>query len=408
MNRFAASLLTATLLTAAPAVAEDMPSYADSTLTGNWGGYRDSWAASGITTDIVYKVDVMSVVSGGLHTGTRTLDNLDVIVGFDGEKLFGSKGTSAVIQFLNNMGAEPNGSLVGSVGGVDNIEVTEPTGKLYQAFIQQNWNDDKVSLLAGLYDLNSEFYVTNSSGLFLHPTFGIGTDMAQSGQNGPSIFPTTSLAARLMVAPTDNTYIQAAVLDAVAGDVGDANGTQISLGNNEGALYVAEFGYLPEAGKLAIGAWRYSEDFYHLTQVDALGNPTKDHAQGFYVIGEHELYAEPNAEGQGLVGFARLGFANEAVHQVDYSWALGVNYTGLFAGRDAGQFGFAVNGAHNGGEFKQLGTFDSSETAFELTYSDMLTNWLSVQPDVQYVMNPGTDPTVDDALVLGSRFTIAF
>jgi porin len=37
-----------------------------------------------------------------------------------------------------------------------------------------------------------------------------------------------------------------------------------------------------------------------------------------------------------------------------------------------------------------------------------VTEWLTVQPDVQYVVNPGTDPALDDALVVGLRFEIAF
>jgi porin len=48
----------------------------------------------------------------------------------------------------------------------------------------------------GLYDLNSEFDVIEAAALFLNPSHGIGPDFAQSGRNGPSIFPVTSLAIR--------------------------------------------------------------------------------------------------------------------------------------------------------------------------------------------------------------------
>jgi porin len=51
---------------------------------------------------------------------------------------------------------------------------------------------------------------------------------------------------------------------------------------------------------------------------------------------------------------------------------------------------------------------DLAETAFELTYSDRITPWLSVQPDIQYIVNPGTHPAVDDVVVVGTRFTINF
>ena len=32
--------------------------------------------------------------------------------------------------------------------------------------------------------------------------------------------------------------------------------------------------------------------------------------------------------------------------------------------------------------------------------------WLAIQPDIQYVINPGTSKSVDDALVIGTRFEI--
>ena len=34
--------------------------------------------------------------------------------------------------------------------------------------------------------------------------------------------------------------------------------------------------------------------------------------------------------------------------------------------------------------------------------------WLEVQPDLQYVVHPGTDPALDDALVAGVRLEISF
>jgi porin len=46
--------------------------------------------------------------------------------------------------------------------------------------------------------------------------------------------------------------------------------------------------------------------------------------------------------------------------------------------------------------------------AWELTYNDNLTTWLSVQPDVQYIIHPDTNPALRNALVAGARFTAKF
>jgi porin len=57
------------------------------------------------------------------------------------------------------------------------------------------------------------------------------------------------------------------------------------------------------------------------------------------------------------------------------------------------------------------------ETVLELNYLAQVTPWLTVQPDIQYIVNPGglvpnpnlpNGGTTEDALVLGARTTIAF
>jgi porin len=48
-----------------------------------------------------------------------------------------------------------------------------------------------------------------------------------------------------------------------------------------------------------------------------------------------------------------------------------------------------------------------AETAVELTYRRELTPWLTLQPDVQLIVNPGAGGSLRDALVLGLRIDIA-
>ena len=99
---------------------------------------------------------------------------------------------------------------------------------------------DRLSILAGLYDLNSEFDVIENAGLFLNSSHGIGADFAQSGENGPSIFPSTSLTARLKIQPFKHFYIQAAALDGIPGNPDVDHGTHVHLGDGDGTLLTLE------------------------------------------------------------------------------------------------------------------------------------------------------------------------
>ena len=48
------------------------------------------------------------------------------------------------------------------------------------------------------------------------------------------------------------------------------------------------------------------------------------------------------------------------------------------------------------------------ENIFEVTYQANLAPWLSVQPDLQYIVHPGGSPRYGNALVLGVRTVITF
>jgi porin len=51
---------------------------------------------------------------------------------------------------------------------------------------------------------------------------------------------------------------------------------------------------------------------------------------------------------------------------------------------------------------------DKHETVVELTYKSQITPWLSIQPGVQTVFNPGADSSLDDAVISILRFQINF
>jgi porin len=126
---------------------------------------------------------------------------------------------------------------------------------------------------------------------------------------------------------------------------------------------------------------------------------------------EGELLRETPDGAQGLSGFLRGGFADPDVNAVEFFAAGGLTYTGLLTGRDRDVTGFGVLIPVNGDEFVRAGQragapVDRAEVALEWTYWMPVTTGFSLQFDVQYIIDPGTDPAVDNALVLGLRTRI--
>ncbi|MCB9987240.1 MAG: carbohydrate porin [Rhodospirillales bacterium] len=380
---------------------DEKPNFQEEKLTGDWGGLRSRLYDAGLSLDAYYKFDLWRNFSGGIGKGNRGLDNLDLQATLDGEKALGIQGLTLFAYLLNNDGGRPNTALVGSNGGIDNIETGNNAFKLYELWAEQNFWGDRVSVLAGLHDLNSEFYITDTSGLFLNPTYGIGTEMAATGDNGPSIFPTTSLGVRINVKPTDNTYIKAAIFDGVPGNVNNGRGTHIQFKKKDGALDVIEGGLDDEnLGKLAVGVWQYTGK----RADQQTGNPAT--SKGYYFLGDHSFY---NQDGKDISAFARIGFTAGDVESFKSNWSFGAVMSGFIPNRADGQLGLAVTRVRNSDKFVAANApVDRTETQWELTYADKLLPWLSIQPDLQYTVNPGTDPNLKNAWTGGIRLGVDF
>ena len=399
---FVFSLLATTAIFNGSAFAGDTkPDFATTKALGNWAGLRTELFDKGLSVDMYYKADAWRNLSGGTAKGGRALDNLDVKFTVDGDKAFKMPGTTFFVYFLNNNGGRPN-DLVGSNGGIDNIEVPARSFKLYEAWAQKEFYDGKISVLAGLHDLNSEFYVTDTSGLFLNPTYGIGTEASGTGDNGPSIFPYTSAAVRLAVHPTDSTYAQVAIFDGVPGDPNHPRGTHIEFKDKEGALAIAEGGIKSEAlGHFAVGTWEYTAG-----RPDQLTPAIERKTAGVYFLADRSIYKDSDRT---VNAFARLGFTNGKVNQFKDSWSLGFVFSGFIPSRKDGQIGLALSRSDNSSEYVAANApIGKSETQAELTYRDMLMPWLSLQPDLQYTIDPGSNPALRNAWTLGMRLGIDF
>jgi len=392
--------------------AAEGPDWNADTLTGDWGGVRTNLSERGVTLEVVLKADVLSNLSGGIKRGTKYMDNWDFKLKADADKLWGWDNTTAFLQLISNHGGKLNGTHVGSFMGVDNIEVNTNTTKLFHAWLERSFFDERFSLLAGLYPVDSQFYVTDATGVFLHPTGGMAAEVAQTGVNGPSIFPTSSFGFRAMWQPTAKYYFQAALVDGVPGNPNNPHGTHVRFDRGDGTLAIVETGFRPaeEISKYAVGYWRYTPRFDDLVDTDALGNPLRRINRGAYFLAEQTVFREKDDSSQGLTLFFRYGVANGDVNTLDYSSSVGLRYKGLLPGRNEDEFGIGLTRGRAGAKFRQAAAIPLAinETALEITYRAKVTPWLVIQPTVQRIANPGFEPTLSNAWIAGARFEIAF
>lgn len=351
-----------------------------------------------ILLQVTYTGEVMGNASGGLRRGTRYLDNLDIVFEADMEKLAGWTGAQVHIYGLYNNGRSIS-DLVGDTQAVSNIEAGTRALRLYEAWIDQKFGET-LSLKAGLYDLNSEFDALDTAGLFVSSPHGIGTDFAQSGRNGPSIFPSTSLAARLHWEPADGWAIRAAVLDGVPGNPDHPGRTAIRLGQGDGTLLVGEVQAPLGGGKLLLGHWHYTARF-DLND----GTGTGQGNTGTYVRGEFPLIEKADRK---LDAFFRLGKAAGRFNMFDGFASGGLKFSGWVPGRDKDEFGIAFAAAFTSDSYRAATGAAASEMAVEVSYRAPIAPWLALQPSLHYIRRPSADRTIADALVIGLRAEASF
>lgn len=333
-----------------------------------------------------------SVREGGLATGERYLDHLEVSAEADLEALLGWRGATVFAQAVHNNGASLTDDLVGDLQAVSNIDGGFPA-RPYQLWLEQRFADGRASLRAGLYDLNSEFDTTETGGLFLNGSHGMGADFGQSGANGPSIYPMTGLAVRGAVEVSEHWTVRAAVAEGEPGE--DDGAPDWRLTSEEGVLLTLEAAYESPGGKFAVGGWRYGADFELIEQPGETGSGNG----GLYALAELR-------GGHGLSGFMRVGLADESFNPIKTYVGGGISYLAPFARRPDDQIGLAVAWAELGDPYRALEASAQREVVLEATYRAQINEHLSLQPDIQYVFNPGGRDN-DDALIVGLRFELS-
>lgn len=405
-------------------------------LTGDWGGLRPALAGRGVALDLLWTLDVMANVSGGIERGAEALGSFDLALSADLETLAGWPGAKAFVYGLGTYGGDPS-DRVGDLQVVDDVEAFD-TWKLYEAWLEQSLADGAISLRAGLYAVDHELDVIPAAEPLLNSSFGTGAALGSSGRNGPSIFPVTSLGARLEVRPHEAVYVRAVIADGVPGDPQHPRGTRVRFARGDGLFLAAELGVwntpdsadrprtlrdapLPERaerrwghhGKLAVGVWGYTSELDRFSPGPGGAPRTRRGTLGVYALAEQRVFVERRDPRQGLTVFARLGLADDAVNPLDADVEAGLVYRGALPGRGADRLAFGIAAAHLSEPFRDSlaaggRRSDPWEVALELTYLARLTPWLTLQPDVQLVIDPGQQPGLANAWVVGGRLVVAF
>lgn len=357
--------------------------------------------------DAVYTGEMWRNVSGGVRQAGTYLDNINVIATLDAERAWGWAGTTLLVSGLHNNRPTLSDRIVGDIQTLSNID-TDGATRLYEAWAERSFDTGAIKL--GLIDLNSELDVNETGLLFINSSHGIGPDFSQVGENGPSVFPITGLGTVMRWDYSQSVQVRLAAFESTVGDPTHPRRTTVDLEGDEGALLVAELTLRPtDTSHSILAVWRHTGRSTDFTDEEVL---QRTESLGVYALTERILMERGESA---LTGFLRVGFADSDVHQISRYMGAGLVWSGpmLTGPGSAEQLGLAIANVTNGAAFRHaqadLGlAYERHETAIELTYRVQPLSWLALQPDLQYIINPGTDPTLDNAWVVGLRFELSW
>ncbi len=346
-------------------------------ISGDWGGTRTSLEDRGISIESAYTSEFVRDFSGGTPGGNNVIyqDNLDLTMTLDSKKLGLWQGGTLFVYGLRNHGGDPSADIIGDLQTASNIEAPDQF-IVHEAWYEQQFSDGFISVLVGMHDLNSEFYVTDYGSLFMNSSFGIGPDMST---NVPvSVFPKAGLAIRFRVTPTNTSYVQAAIYD------GDPSTR--SIHSAEGKLMLGEAGFSIGTATYKVGYWNHSADKVFAGQT--FGND-----YGMYGIIDQEIM---HFDEDSMIGaFFQYGWAPAARNAITRYIGVGFHLHGMISMRHEDDIGIAIARAD---------THMGAETTLELTYRLVPMSWLTIQPSYQIIRNPGGDPAIHTANVGLLRF----
>ncbi len=243
-------------------------------MTGDWGGARTALSDAGVSFNATYIGETLADVSGGIRRGEVYDARLELVADLDLEKIGGWAGALIHANAYQIHGRSLTQFFVGSGLAVSNIEA-HPSTRLYTAWFQQNWFDDRLSIRAGQIAADDEFFIGPTGQNFMNTTFDTFPPAAFNLPSRGPLYPLATPGARLMVKPAENVQFLTAALSgdpagqhsAIDPQIADDSGMTFNL--NGGVFVISELQYQVSQDKDAsglpgvykLGGWYHSGEF---------------------------------------------------------------------------------------------------------------------------------------------------
>jgi porin len=426
-------------------------------LFGNWWGLRPELSKYGISIAIQETSEVFGNVTGGAKQGAAYDGLTQMLLQVDTQRAFGWYGGLFNVSALQIHGSNLSATNLLTLQTASGIEADRAT-RLWELWYQQKFLEEgRLDIKVGQQSLDQEFMVSQNASYLVNTMFGWPMVPSADLPGGGPAYPLSALGIRARARPIDPVTILVGVFNgnpapSTNGDPQMLNPSGLSFPLNGGVLAIAEVQYTypslgtmlyaghaePLARTYKLGVWWDSESFadqrfdnmgLSLANPASNGLPLQHRGDyGIYAVADQLIWVDPKEGDRTINLFGRIMGAPQADRNlVTFSMNAGLTFHEPILHRDEDTFAIGMGYAKVSGSAaandKALAYYTGAfvpvrggETFVEMTYQYQATPWWQIQPDVQYVFNPGggianpNDPPqrVSNELVLGLRTNILF
>jgi porin len=426
-----------------------------SNLLGDMWGLRPLLSKYGMTLSIVENSELFGNVTGGAKQGFEYNGLTTATLQMDTQRAFGLNGGTFNVSAEQIHGGNLSATNLYSLQTASGIEADRAT-RLWELWYQQKFGDT-FDVKVGQQSLDQEFMVSQNASYFINTMFGWPMLPSADLPGGGPAYPLSALGIRGRAHISDTVTVLAGVYNGSpdyqnVGDPQQQNPSGVSFPLNGGVLAIAELqftypgsGTLVKAGEedplartYKIGVWYDSETFADLRFDTAglpLGNPANDQTPmshrgnyAIYAVADQMLWRDQDPD-RNINAFIRPMYTPlEDRNLITWSLNAGLTMHEPFFGRDddTAGLGMGVARVSSGGRgldgdtaLYSPGVYSpvrSTETYLEATYQYQVMPWWQIQPDIQYVFNPGggivnpnnPNQEIKNEWVIGVRTNITF
>lgn len=414
------------------------PSPYDDTLFGDWGGVRSRLYAQGIDIRLDYTAEIAGNVSGE-RTGFDYAHQFGFTADVDWQKLAGVPGLSTHLAIINRAGRNLGSDYVGDhLSQPDEIFGATFDRLLYLVYLygEEKLLDDRLDVAVGHMPMGLDFATSplDCVPISLSPQCGVPRALANS--TAFTTWPQSQWGGRVRGQLTPEIYIMTGGYQVQPFPASGVSGFDWSL-RGTGVAIPVELGWEPVLGpdKLPghykIGFVHDTSDYPDLLYND-LGQPLAfssapasiHHGRdGFWVMGDQMLWRNGPGANQGVILLASYGHSSSKTSVTsDTAFAMLLDQ-GFLPSRPNDSADIAVGWFGISDRLHQLQELDvdtglpvahgsigpqANEYVLEADYTAAIYRGVTLEPGIQYFVNPNADRLVKNAVVFAARLHVKF